>query len=356
MKNEIFMINEINSRVKSVGNFSEIASKIKIKKEFKKNNDKITNFLFMKKITISFVTLFLIVFSFYYLSHDFQSTTTINSGNISIDTYGDIGISTTSPDNPPNWDVIYETKVDDNSFNLPLWNERTINQKFNQFIYNNETYCIWSFNSSSISEQYIENKLDSINISSYDENMNEYSIIAEVFEIKKINSSCAVALKFENDENYYSYINGNNKFKTLFELVDDLNLKEYASFGRTEYRYENGAEKIVRFDDFDDSIIWDTIFNNLDLENELISSNNKYVSISMIIEITVPILGIDERNESLPNGSILCISDDGYIKLKVHTSKYSLFYVGEENTKKLCDYIINCVNGYEVIFVTDQDC
>ena len=129
MKNEIFMINEINSRVKSVGNFSEIASKIKIKKEFKKNNDKKTNFLFMKKITISFVTLFLIVFSFYYLSHDFQSTTTINSGNISIDTSGDIGISTTSPDNPPNWDVIYETKVDDNSFNLPLWNDRTINQK-----------------------------------------------------------------------------------------------------------------------------------------------------------------------------------------------------------------------------------
>lgn len=214
-----------------------------------------------------------------------------------------------------------------NSFVVQYWEDKSIVQKYPTFTYSNIRYTIFSTEiKKGIDTEYVGNKVDDITVSGIDEynKDKEYYINAEIYEINNVYKKCAYAIKFEGDDNYYSYLNTNYQFETLGDFIEKLNLKEYLQFGTATYKNN------IVYKDFDDSIVWDMLLSDYSLVNTSLINNN-YKNPLMSIGSNIEALGI--KNVSL------AVNDEGYIQTNIlGTAK--TFYIGEERVNNFVDYII----------------
>lgn len=240
---------------------------------------------------------------------------------------------------------------------LLRWDERNIIQKYCELQFNETKYEIWSENNSlPISKEYIGDNIGTSEISGYD-TYNEQTHVTQVqlYEIKKVDKDFAIAICFYNDEgeenNYYGFVNWNKKFANLNNLLECLNLKEYGTYKKASYKYIDKKEKehLISFEDYDDSIIWETMFsNNLNnaffKENETLPKNKNTV---FSIRLSIEALGIFDSN-----AHYLAFDNEGfmYINLCPSTDNKNIFYVGKDKINGLIDYYINNVKGYEIVY------
>ncbi|MFR5684631.1 MAG: hypothetical protein ACLUD1_11455 [Clostridia bacterium] len=256
-----------------------------------------------------------------------------------------------------NW-IIKEVQIDKNNNPsiaiVPKWDEMSISQKFMEVTYNQNQY---SSRITKISNDNIERNIGTAILTGYDTYTDTYHRKkGELYTIKNIAEKCAIAVKFEENSDYYVYVNSYYKPTTLGEFIENLNLKEITSFGTIYYNYwdknSNGDMEYnnIEFYNVDNKIIWQKLFDNLNLEN-IYSDNDtaKYTSErfsqSISISVDIPLLGYKNISISL--------TDKGYLLTNILDTGKG-FYIGEDKVQEFLNYIKENYDGYKIVYVDEN--
>ncbi len=339
-----FMLDEINSRVKNFGNFSEIAKRINLDKYKEKTNKKSFTSSTISKL-IGALAMFVLVITSTVL------ITKINSNYKIIDvSTSDVGASINENHN---WEIIYEEK-EDQCVELPKWNDRSLIQKYSYFKYNKLSYDIWSTTSSKpILEKYIEKEIDSILITGYDVYEDStHEIKANVYKIRKIDMDCAIGIQFEGDNKFYAYINNFYKFNSLEDIITKLNLIEYSCFKNAYYEFEDkDGTHLIRFDDFDDELVWKELLNQAKNENLFLNNMTSSIESFMSIRVNIEALGIEG------SASWIGLDNNGFMEVHILSSNKSksIFKLDVESIDTFSKYLIDNIKGYEIIYIENKD-
>ena len=230
---------------------------------------------------------------------------------------------------------------------VPKWEEMTITQKFNNVEFNGKTY---EARHSKINEQMIANKLGIAVLKGQDIYTNTtYNKNAEIYQIKDFPNECAIAVKFENDSDYYPYINAYYKPTTLGAFLEDLNLKQIVEFGSVWYdaSYKDEQGKLdyeeIEFPDVTDDDVWEMLFEDETLQN--VHRDNDYHDRIMSISVNIPLFGYKNISVS--------VSKDGYLTTNIFETGKT-FYIGKEKVENFVNYILENYDGYKTIYVDEN--
>lgn len=224
------------------------------------------------------------------------------------------------------------------------WEEQIVCQQFNSFDYNNSTY---SSRDTKILDNMIENELYSTILTGYD-SINDifYKKSATIYSIENYSQNCVVAIKFEEDTDYYVYINLNYIPTTLGQLINDLNLEETMIFNSVWYEYEknNSETDTIEFPNVSCEIIWDMLLDDTSVKN----IQNETISYDKIIDINLDIAQLGYKDITI------FLSSDGYLIIDIFNERYN-FYIGKEKVENFVNYIIENCEGYKIVYVYDEE-
>ena len=241
-------------------------------------------------------------------------------------------------------------------YSVPKWEDRAINDQYRVLSFNSITY--YSYLYPMIEEEYIGVLIDeNITLSGseeYFENNNYSPIMHEtsvkLYKINGFNPNFILAVKFIEDNGYYWYKNVSNvnRYLTLGEFLDNVDINEVATFPTGFYECQEGNERHrYKYEGIDKTQIMNCIFNNVsayfakEVEDKIYSQYSNYIS----IPIYMPRLHL---NSSGINGaSGLSFYDNGFLEI-TFLNKKDLFYIGEEHYQTLKDYMVNNLVGEEL--------
>lgn len=227
------------------------------------------------------------------------------------------------------------------------WEDRTITEKYVEATFIKNKY----FSRQLIIEQNrIEKLIGTANLKGHDVyTQKDYETKGNVYSINEINNECAIAIQFENDSNYYVYVNSYYRPETLKQFMNDLDLKKNAFFGLIYYNYweenSNGEKEYsrIKFLKVDNETIWNMLFDNLELEN-VYADDAKFLAhygYEIVITVNVPLLGYTNISIQL--------TDTGYMITNIlDTGK--AFYIGKDKVKAFLEYLINNYDGYKLVY------
>lgn len=167
---------------------------------------------------------------------------------------------------------------------------------------------------------------------------------AEVREISGISQNCAIAVRYDGTEEWYSAQNREYDPQTLGILVEEMGLKEELDVGPVYYSYyPNGEFANVQFE-VDGERVLQLLLSAPEAENGFDQSADphEWPETQLDISVSVPLLGID--NVALE------IQEGGYLWTNL-VSTGARYYVGEETTQAFVDYVLNQCEGYEYRYV-----
>ena len=204
-------------------------------------------------------------------------------------------------------------------------------KKYSHVVYEDNSYSkAFLYMCRPIDTKYISKKLGSGIAKGIDDKGVKEETNVEVYEILKVNNEAAIAVKFENENNYYSYCNLNYDFKNIDGLVNSLNLKEYLKFNGVTYKYvdKNKEYYDVYFYDVNNDDIFNAFFNDPNVK--VSSASNKFNRASLYE------IGIYDKALSKYNLSFT-IFDDGYARMNLFEVGIE-FEVGEKG-KAFLEYL-----------------
>ena len=106
---------------------------------------------------------------------------------------------------------------------VPRWEEMSISQQFSEVNYNNNRY---SSRTTKVERDKIGNKIGTAILTGYDTyTKTSYNKNGDIYSVNDLSQKCVIAVQFENDSDYYVYVNSYYKPTTLGEFMEDLNLK-----------------------------------------------------------------------------------------------------------------------------------
>lgn len=265
------------------------------------------------------------------------------------------------------WEIIEKEKEDEervpSGVYVPRWDEKNIIQKYPQFTYETIIYEIWDPTySRPIDEEYIGEYVGTCiceGIDEYEEDEEKRKHITNVnlYTINNIDSDFALAVRFVNDKGYeniyYGFVNWAKEFNSLNDMMNGINFRNYVSFKQASYTYidKKGENHKIKFDDYDDIIIWDTIFDNVNIPNAILNETYTKASFSsdyFSIRYSFEALGISDSN-----AHFIAFDKDGYMYIRIcPTNKYKdIYYIGQEKVEVLINYFVENVKGYEIVYV-----
>ena len=232
---------------------------------------------------------------------------------------------------------------------VPRWEEMSISQQFSEVNYNNNRY---SSRTTKIERDKIGNKIGTAILTGYDTyTKTSYNKNGDIYSVNDLSQKCVIAVQFENDSDYYVYVNSYYKPTTLGEFMEDLNLKNIVSFGTIHYNYWNKNLECnmeyskIEFYNVDNNIIWQMLFNDVNLKN-IYSDNDTGIhtseNYSIEIGVDIPLLGYKNISVSL--------TDKGYLITNILDSGKA-FYIGESKVQEFLNYIIDNYDGYKIVYV-----
>ena len=240
------------------------------------------------------------------------------------------------------------------STEIICFENKSLTEKYIYVTYNDNEYQHARKHLKEISQSFIGEKLDDVVVWSYDEcghyTKEETYYDAEVFSIKKISSDCAIALRFKNDDKYYGYYNFKANLDTLNDFYSKLDFINSYSFSYVFHTFKDkeGNEKIYRFDDFDDNIVFQTLFNDKELVNQWDGigqlSASEYNQGRFVTFYTYSdVLGHNEQ-------SLVHLTNRGYAIIFFHYHSY-VFKIGQPKIDQFINYLYQNVNKTRVEFV-----
>lgn len=227
------------------------------------------------------------------------------------------------------------------------WEESSITQKFYTVYFLDKQY---DAKHKKIDRNLIGEGLGTAELTGYDYYTGAtYKINANIYEIKDFPTKCVVAVRFEDDADYYPYINAYYTPRTLGEFINDLNLKETVEFGSVWYadsyndKDGNYHYDKIEFPDVPDDIIWQMLLSDETLKN--VHDDNTYHSEIMSISVNIPIFGYENIG--------ITISEDGYLTTNIFETGKT-FYIGEEKVEEFVNYVLDKYDGYKTIYVDEN--
>lgn len=232
------------------------------------------------------------------------------------------------------------TSADNDTAIVKRWDEKSIKEKYPSVKYNDKYYTLRSIFYDSTDLKYVGEKIGTGEAKGYDfyEDIYHYQNV-EVYNILKVNNDVSIAIKFPYDDNYYSYSYCHYDFGNIGNLIDAINLYEYATFGSVSYRYtaSDGKHYTIYFDNVDRNMIIDTFFGDRSIS--IINSNPNFVSKSYSFGISIEALGRNNLSLTVfPDGKVLTnVFDYGRV-----------FDIGEKGQQFL-DYLNKNCEGYVIL-------
>ena len=244
---------------------------------------------------------------------------------------------------------IYLYSSSETTARIPRWDEMKINEQYSELKFGGNTYstCSKAFESDDGFPDTSE-KLGKATLCGYDIYEDKsYEINAEVYKIKNLSDSFAVAVKFEGENGYYGYQRFDYTPKTLGEFISDANLRENLSFNYISYEdYTDfwGQKHTVRFSAPDSEKVWELLLSDesapalLDYrENPEADNFNDKDIMTISIDVKMPQY----------NNIALTITEQGYLRTNI-LSNGKAFYIGKDKTQAFVKYVTDNLEGYIV--------
>lgn len=173
-------------------------------------------------------------------------------------------------------------------------------------------------------------------------NNKSYTKKVSVYKLKKFSEKVAVAVKFEESDKYYIYVNHFCEFETLGEIIDDLNLNENMKITAGYYREEDIS--LIKYEKIDSSVILEKLFDDTELKK--LSEPNEILLSDFSFEIEISPFSPSVRH-------MISVTKSGYILVDVfHTQQ--IFFIGEEEAENFIDYVMENYKGKKLVYTTDS--
>ena len=229
---------------------------------------------------------------------------------------------------------------------VPTWENRSITEKFSslEFLGNN-----YSSRHTKIESSLIGEVLGTAALNGYDTYAEkEHSIGATIYKVKDFPEKCVTAVQFENDTDYYVYINAFYRPETLGQFIEDLNLNETVDFGSVWYEYsyrdeDNYHHENIEFPNVTDEIIWQMLFDNLTASN--VHNDFEVHDRIMSISVDMPLFGYEKISVS--------ICEDGYITTNIFDTGKT-FYIGKDKVEEFVNYVLDNYQGYKIVYIYEN--
>ena len=235
------------------------------------------------------------------------------------------------------------------------WDNRSINQKYPSFIYNNVTYSkSYIENNVPIDNQYVDEKVADVSVSGYDSNTDSsHQSQAEIYSIKNIAHDVGLAIKFVDQDSYYAYLNQNCYFANIGELLDKVSFASEVELPTARYTYRDSEENAhtTIYENINKDSILSLVFDDRTIANQVAApqplrsssssslhhepgdpslTTNTYVHVRVTIRI--PSLSI--------NNGYFVVYSNGVMDL-AFTSRVQTFAMGETRKNALLTYLNN---------------
>ena len=225
----------------------------------------------------------------------------------------------------------------------PKWEDRITSDKFPEVMLGETSYASQR---TEIAAENIGSFISDAVMSGYDIYEDKtYTINAKVYSVKNISTDCAVAVKIGDESVYYVYINVWYTPETLGDLIDAIDMKNTAFFGKAYKNYtdyDKNEHISVVFADFDDSIVWNMILSDTSIKN---IEYDRFQDMLISLSVDIPLLGY--KNISLG------VSKDGYIVTNIMSTQ-KCFFIGTEKAEAFADYISDNVASKEMVTVYER--
>ncbi len=140
---------------------------------------------------------------------------------------------------------------------------------------------------------------------------------AKVYRIRGISPDCAVAVRFQGYNTYYSYTSFNFAPATLGEFADALNLTNTLSFGDV-YRADGAI-----LESYDASVLKTVLEDCRDCEWR---GDEQAYNFVFGVPVSVDLLGIENKG--------MRFTEDGYLTTNLMEQRYT-FYIGEDKVQEI---------------------
>lgn len=238
-----------------------------------------------------------------------------------------------------------ETPVGTEDMLVPDWEDMSISEQFSCVEYGNNEY---SSRRTQLDASCVVESLGSVVMNGWDQITDEkHTINATLYVVQDFPQECVVAVQFEGRDEYYVYVNSYYRPETLGDFIEDLNLRNIASFGSVWYSFWDAGEyTTVEFVDLADSVVWEMLLSDTDVQNVYQDGWSGEHPVAMSISVDIPLLGY--KNISL------AVTEDGYLTTNIlDTGK--AFFIGEEKVQAFMEYVIENCEGYELVYKTSGE-
>ncbi|MGN0470619.1 MAG: hypothetical protein ACI4GV_06865 [Acutalibacteraceae bacterium] len=228
------------------------------------------------------------------------------------------------------------------------WDKLSNAQRYTEFSWNGEKYssCVHKIDKEKINKNSVQNTTitgysyddcDGILYAGSDKGSSDeavaHQIQAKLYSIKEISKSCALAVQFEGDTDYYVYVSYTYKPDNLGQFTDNLSLDENLYFNSV-----NGYK--IEFSDKQKKMIADHLFADRNAVCVKDFDNHEFGSMVIEFGISIPVLGYENI--------YIGVTEDGYVTTNIlDTGK--AFYIGTENAQDFVNYIQSQIVDFDVI-------
>ena len=165
-----------------------------------------------------------------------------------------------------------DPKEGSQTYILPTWEEATIIEKYPDFVYQDVEYNVrYADSTKPIASNYINVKVADITVNPNIAYQKETypTIEAELYSIKNIALEASLAIKFQNNENYYSYQNIGCYFADIGELLDKISFATEVSFPEVYHNDydENDNYSRTTYHNASTSKIIEILFDDVTVKN-----------------------------------------------------------------------------------------
>lgn len=244
-----------------------------------------------------------------------------------------------------NENEIIDSKPESGMVVLKDWEEMFITEQFAGVDWEEKQY---GTSHTVVSAEQIENKIGDIVLTGIEpKTKKQHQVSATMYTIKDLAEKCVIAIKFENDPQYYVYTNIWYRPETLGEFMEDLNLKNTAIFGDVSYNiYEpiskNALKDTTYCFEIEDEKIWEMLFNNPTLKNE--QDDRIWHDKVMSINTNLPLFGYENIS--------VAVCEDGYLTTNIFGIGKA-FNIGLETAENFVNYVFQNYPAYVEVYNKD---
>lgn len=145
-----------------------------------------------------------------------------------------------------------------------------------------------------------------------------YAPTVTYYRLADVSTECGIAVRFPSNGMYYAYYNPDYIPETLGDLIRDMGLTRYLTFGNTHvYHQEGTARQIGVFDPTDPALLWIRLLDNASAKNVTLPNSKKPSEQTVRVEIPImlPLFSGDREYT-------LWLTEDGNLRIDLLDSYF----------------------------------